>query len=290
MDFLGGKLMKYDFDDALLAAWDSARAGGAKLLEGYEESLVNRYNGSPFPEKDYERLAFESIFKIISEAFPEHPILTKKRLESFGGGFGEPQEGPLWCIDSLDGAFNYMRNNPFFSLSVSFLDNDENGVLRPLIGVILAPVLMEMFWATYKGGAFHVQQVPGIGLTQGPIYVSDAGKPRGAVVKTSLSHMMKEDSRKFRDQVRQMQEEVGALSHEASASLNMAYVAAGRVEGYFENKLNPISAAAGYLVVSEAGGKVSDYNGNPFDLKEPRDILVSNRILHDKFVAILGNV
>ena len=148
-----------------------------------------------------------------------------------------------------------------------------------------------MFWATRGGGAFHVQQVPGIGLTEGPIFVSDAGKPRGAVVKTALPGkglMDDGEERSFDASIRHMQEEVGALGCEASASLNMAYVAAGRAEGYFESNLNPLSAAAGYLVVSEAGGKVSDYQGKPFGLTEPQDILASNRLLHDKFVEILG--
>jgi myo-inositol-1(or 4)-monophosphatase len=274
-------------DEALIAGWDAARVGAAKLLEGYEASLVNRYNGPPVPENGYEVKACLSIRKVIGDAFPDHPILTKGSESPSE----EERKGPFWYVDSLDGAFNYMRNNPFFSLSISFIGPDETGFIRPLIGVIMAPVLMEMFWATYGGGAFHVQQVPGIGLTEGPIYVSDAGKPQGAVVKTSLPRESRpEEERSFKNRLRQMQEEVGALSREASASLNMAYVAAGRAEGYFESNLNPLAAAAGYLVVSEAGGRVSDYNGRPFQLEEPQDILVSNRLLHDKFVEILGSV
>ena len=130
--------MSYDLDDALLAGWDAARTGASKLLEGYEESLKNRYAGVPFPEKNHERIAYASMRTIVSNAFPEHTILAK---ETNGEGFSG-KRGPLWYIDSLDGAFNYMRNNHFFSLSISFLDNDEGGELRPLIGGILAPVLM----------------------------------------------------------------------------------------------------------------------------------------------------
>jgi myo-inositol-1(or 4)-monophosphatase len=148
---------------------------------------------------------------------------------------------------------------------------------------------MEMFWATYGGGAFHVLQVPGRGLTEGPIFVSCAGKTKEAVVKTNIPD--ESERERFKSQIRQLQEEVGAISYEASDSLNMAFVAAGRADGYFKSNLNPWAAAAGYLMVSEAGGKVSDYNGKPFHLlEENQDILVSNRVLHDKFVEILGSV
>lgn len=272
-------------DEALIAAMNAARVGAAELLAGYEESLLLRYNGPSPAETDYERKAELSIRKIISDAFPEHPIYTKGSEPP-----SEEQKGPWWYVDSLDGAFNYLRNSPFFSLSIGFFGHDAKGILRPMIGVILAPVLMEMFWATYGGGAFHCQQVPGIGLTEGPIYVSDAGITHRAVVKTGFRPDLEAERLKFKNQVRQMQDEVAAIGLECSASLTMAYVAAGRVEGYFESGLNPWSAAAGTLVVSEAGGKVSSQNGRPFQLEERGDILVSNRLLHDKFVEILTGV
>jgi fructose-1,6-bisphosphatase/inositol monophosphatase family enzyme len=107
--------MENTLNDALLVAWNAARVGAATLLKGYEKSLLNRYLGPPISEHDYEKMAEESIKKIISDAFPDHPILTK------GSDNLQNETGPFWYVNSLDGAFNYMRNSPFFSLSIGFI-------------------------------------------------------------------------------------------------------------------------------------------------------------------------
>jgi myo-inositol-1(or 4)-monophosphatase len=283
-----GNNMPSIIDDAILVAWNSARTGAAALLSGYEILLLDRYHGPPSKkEKDFEEEAEKAIRKIITDAFPDHPIYTKDSDLMLQGGGDLPS--PRWYVDSLDGAFNFLRNSPFFSISICFAGKDDQGEDRPLIGVIIAPVLMEMFWAIYGGGAHHCQQIPGIGITEGPIYVSDAGKTAGAVVKTGLNSSFQEGREGFIKKLSQMQKEVGALCRDASASLNMAYVAAGRAEGYFDSGVATTAVAAGYLLVSEAGGMVSDYQGRPFRLEESQDILVSNRLLHGKLVEILGS-
>jgi myo-inositol-1(or 4)-monophosphatase len=268
-------------DEAILTAWNSARTGGSVLLAGYESGLLNRQNGN-IEEIDYPVRAEKEIRKLIGEAFPEHRILSERSEDL---DLGVHENSPLWYINALDGDFNYRRNNPLFSISIGFLSRDEKGRLRPLLGVVLAPALMEMFWATLGGGAHYCQQVPGIGLTEGPISVSDTGKVERAVVKTQIREDLKKEKADLEREGR-IQSQVMSFSKEASASLNLAYVAAGRAECFYSSKLSPISAVPGSLLVTEAGGEVSDYLGRPYS--DSFEILASNRLLHRSFLGLLG--
>jgi myo-inositol-1(or 4)-monophosphatase len=270
-------------DEAILTAWNSARTGGSVLLAGYESGLVNRANGNK-EETDYPLMAEQAILKLISEAFPDHRILSAGRGDQVLSASGS---SPVWYVNALDGDFNYRRNSPFFSISIGLLSHDEKGRLRPLLAVVLAPALMEMFWATLGGGAHYCQQVPGIGLTDGPISVSDTGRAERAVVRT---HIFQDSKREKGDSEREsrIQSEVMSFSKEASASLNLAYVAAGRADAFYSTKLSPLSAVPATLLVTEAGGEVSDYQGKPYSLNDNFEILASNRLLHERLLELLG--
>ncbi|MDR2340187.1 MAG: inositol monophosphatase [Deltaproteobacteria bacterium] len=269
-------------DEAILTAWNSARTAGSALLAGFEAGRPQGSYAKPAEPQEFKSFAEKEILRLITDAFPEHGVLF-----SGGGREGDVEgAGHVWYVNSLDGAFNYTRNSPFFSISIGFLGRDRDGALNPLAGVVLAPALMEMFWATLGGGAHYCQQIPGIGLTEGPISVSDTGRAEGAVVKTWLGEATPDQgdiSRQGR-----IQGEVMAFSKEASASLNLAYVAAGRAECFYSSNLRPVDAVPATLIVSEAGGRVSDYQGRPWPNGEGSGILATNGLLHGRFMGLLS--
>jgi myo-inositol-1(or 4)-monophosphatase len=271
-------------DEAIITAWNSARTGGVALLAGYEAGLQNQADRPPDDPDDYRLEAEKSIRKLIGEAFPEHLILSSPR----GGGDAPLGEGtPVWFVNALDGAFNYRRNSPLFSISIGLASHDGKGGLTPLIGVVLAPALMEMFWATLGGGAHYCKQIPGIGLNEGPISVSDTGKASRAVVRTEMlpgGNLQKADH----ELQCRLQSEVLAFSREASVSLSIAYVAAGRAECFYSPDLDPAIAVPTALLVTEAGGQVSDFTGRPCGFNGTLEMVATNRILHQRFLEMLG--
>jgi myo-inositol-1(or 4)-monophosphatase len=270
-------------DEALLAAWNSSRTGGAALLAGFEAAHLARANAAPPDKTDYRQEAESAIRRLVSDAFPEHRIVSA--LDK--GGNPLPDGGaPVWYIDSLDGAFNYNRNSPFFSISIGLAVNDGRGGVKPLVGVVLAPAMMEMFWAAAGEGAHYCQQIPGIGLTDGAMSVSDTGKLDMAVVKTGLKRGPDEKGEIERQN--RVQGAVMSFSREASASLNIAHVAAGRADCFYSSSLSPVTAIPAALLVEEAGGQASDFCGRPFSLRGDTELAVSNRILHGKLLELIA--
>ena len=272
-------------DEAILTAWNSARTGGAVLLRGFEAVHAARANAEPGDETDYPQEAEKAIRKLIGEAFPEHRILSSSQT----GGDGRAGENvPVWYVNALDGIFNYNRNSPLFSISIGFAGHDGRGGVTPLAGVVLAPALMEMFWATLGGGAHYCQQIPGIGLSEGHVSVSDTGRVEMAVVKTEISRARGKDKGDDDERQSRVQGEVMSFSREESAALNLAHVAAGRAECFYSPSLSPVSAVPAALLVTEAGGQVSDFQGRPFAFGSGGEILATNRLLHGKFLELLG--
>jgi myo-inositol-1(or 4)-monophosphatase len=271
-------------DEAILTAWNSARTGGAVLLAGFEAGHAARAAAAPPDATDYRLEAEKAIRRLIEDAFPEHRIVT---AQEEGGGFELDANTPVWYVNALDGAFNYTRSSPFFSVSIGFAGFSGWGGVKPLLGVVLAPALMEMFWATLGGGAHYCQQIPGIGLSEGPISVSDTGRAENSVVKTEISGRGRGGPEEAGRQSR-VQGEVMSFSREASATLNLAHVAAGRADCFYSPRLSPVSAVPASLLVSEAGGLASDFSGRPLSFAGPTELLATNRLLHGKFLELIG--
>ncbi|MDR1314338.1 MAG: hypothetical protein LBQ12_11755 [Deltaproteobacteria bacterium] len=266
-----------DMDDCLITAFNAARTGAGRLLDAYADHAKGRWEGrapsSEGPGRDSER----ELRRTVYEAFPDHPIYVK--------GGPPPGEAPdlFWVADPLDGPWSFRRGSPFFAVSLALVGKGPSGGPETLLGVVLAPVLMELFWAISGGGAFQWRQVPGIGLCEGPISVSDCGRLESAAVRTGLAAPGPEG----REPLKRVQDAAMALAAEESASLSLAYVAGGRAEGYFQGEGGLWSAAAGALLVSEAGGKVTGMNGDPYLPGEEGGILATNGILHGKLAEIL---
>ncbi len=203
----------------------------------------------------------------LRSAFPDHDLLGEEgsRSENTGARF-------RWVIDPLDGTTNFAHGLPTFAVSIALEDAGQ-----PVAGVIYDPMRNELFRAIRGGGA---------SLNGEPIRVSRTEHVHSAVLVTGFAHTLEQ---------RRLQglawcgvlAHARALRQTGSAALNLCYVASGRLEGYWERGIQPWDVAAGALLVSEAGGHVSNREGGSFNAHD-RVVVATNGVLHQELLAILG--
>jgi myo-inositol-1(or 4)-monophosphatase len=183
--------------------------------------------------------------------------------------------GRRWIIDPIDGTNNFVHGYPFTCVSIAFADDE--GVA---VGVVHAPLLGEVFHAVRGGGAF---------LNDAPIRVSPTDTPRRALLATGFPFKAgKGKLEPYFRLVAEVMADAQDVRRAGSAALDLAYVAAGRVDGYFELGLSPWDVAAGALLVAEAGGRVSGWPGDDREAVETGRVLASNGLLHGWMEEVLA--
>jgi myo-inositol-1(or 4)-monophosphatase len=205
----------------------------------------------------------------IQTHYPRHAILAE---ESGATHSVESASEFKWIIDPLDGTTNYAHGYPVFCVSIG-LERDG----RIVLGVIYDPVRDEMFAAESGEGAT---------LNGRRIRVSEVEDINRAMVCTGFPYDVRDRgdfARHFAHFIMHAQ----AIRRDGSAALDLAYTACGRFDGFFEEGLRPWDVAAGVLLVEEAGGRVSHYDGQPFDIYTP-PILASNGLVHEEMMRVLA--
>ena len=197
---------------------------------------------------------------------PDVPIVAE---ESFKG---EKPEGEYWLIDPLDGTTNFAHRLPWFAISVALMQDKE-----PVIGVIYNPIINEMFFAEKGSGAY---------LNGKRIWVSNEEKLINSLLCTGfpVSKILKEPD-KFVPLFKEFMTRCQGVRRFGSAALDLAYVACGKYEGFWEAYLKPWDTAAGFLLVEEAGGKVTDYNGEPYHPFK-NTVVASNGKIHEEMIKL----
>ncbi len=251
-------------------ATEAALASGDKIVE---------YLGHPGDvefkrEKDMvtkaDRLSEEIIITKIRQDFPKHHILAEER--GLVRGNGESEAEYTWVVDPLDGTTNFAHGVPMFAVSIGVI---HSGV--PVIGVVYNPVSKELFRAELGQGAF---------LNEEAISVSSVSSICHSLVGTGFPYDMEdEEDNNVRDFCRVVAE-VQDVRRMGVASLDLAYVACGRFDAYWEPGLAPWDVAAGAVLVREAGGMATDYEGREFIL-ENQQIVASNGIIHTELLRLL---
>lgn len=250
----------------------AAHAGGAALLALAERRatlLVETKAESDFVTIA-DRTAEEKIVQHILRVFPDHQILAEEQTagQSPAGSAAAVQ----WIIDPLDGTTNYIHGVPNYCVSIAA----KHGA-RVVAGVVWNPVLRELFTATAGGGAF---------LNGQPIHVSASARLRDGLIATGfpfrVRHLLDSYFRMFQGFLTNVRD----LRRFGAAAIDLAYVAAGRFDGYWEYALNPWDFAAGILLVQEAGGEVSGFDAHD-NFWETGNILASNGILHPAMREII---
>ena len=250
------------------AAVEMARGAGAILLEGYGITHTPERKRRTDLVTEFDRRADAYLLSEVTRRFPGHAVLAEE-----SGEHAARDAAVRWLIDPLDGTTNFAHNYPFFAVSIAA---ERAGVLQA--GVVYDPVRDEMFAAAAQAGAT---------LNGSRIAVSSIGRLEDALLVTGFPYEVRENPephlRLFQDFLVRAQ----AIRRDGSAALNLCYLAMGRFDGFWEADLSPWDMAAGVLIVREAGGRVTRYDGSTFEVDRPQ-ILATNGALHDEMMAVLN--
>jgi len=245
------------------------REAGQFLKEMLNKKHTINYKGEINIVTEVDRISEEILIGKIHERFPHHDILTE---ESLGTNSGSDFR---WIIDPLDGTTNYAHGYPVFCVSIALEKEDEI-----CLGVIYNPMLNEMFVAEKGKGAF---------LNGQRLSVSDTRELSKSLLATGFPYDIRESINNNIAYFNAMAVSAQAIRRAGSAALDLAYTAAGRFDGFWELKLMPWDMAAGWLLVREAGGVVTDLSGGDFCLQSPH-ILASNGKIHQKMIEVFKKV
>jgi myo-inositol-1(or 4)-monophosphatase len=215
---------------------------------------------------EIDRRSEEKIIRHIRSRFPAHAILAEE-----SGGDTSPAEY-RWIIDPLDGTTNFLHGVPIYSVTIGVEHGGE-----VIAGVVYDPKSDELFTAEKGTGAYLNGQRISVSRTEDLI---------NSLLVTGFPYDLESNPYVAEYFVRFLNASRG-LRRLGSAALDLAYVAAGRFDGYWESVLQPWDMAAGVLLVREAGGTISDFAGGPTSIYQKR-ILASNGIIHDDMVRILS--
>ena len=195
-------------------------------------------------------------------------------------GADEGESPHVWYVDPIDGTTNFAHGVPIFCVSMAMYTND-----RPTIGVIVDPIHEEIFWAIEGEGAF----LDSAHRERQTLQVSSAPALNQALLGTGFAYDRMTSEQDNLAQVNRVVKQCRGLRRLGSAALDLAYVAAGRIDGFWEFKLNMYDVAAGILLVQEAGGFVGKLlDGEAIEPADRIDILVCNPLLKEPLLEILN--
>jgi myo-inositol-1(or 4)-monophosphatase len=262
----------------------AALAAGAVMRQNYLKPHEITMKGAIDPVTETDFQCQEIIIGMIRQAFPDHGFLAEEgsveqpppaasaAQEPGHPGLAwdaDPPPACRWIIDPLDGTVNFAHGYPAFCVSIAC---EADGVLT--YGVIYDPLRDELFEARRGGGA---------SLNGTPIRVSATARLTQALIATGFPYDIRERVPETLARLGRLLGVVQGLRRGGSAALDLCYVACGRLDGFFEENLKPWDTAAGFLIVTEAGGKITTFDGGDYDHYSP-NILASNGGLHGELL------
>ena len=241
----------------------TAKKAGIYLLENFRKhkNLAEKRGLAKEITTKYDKVSDALIIKEINKRYPKHNILTEE------SGFIDKKSEYTWIVDSLDGTTNFSNSNPFFSVSIALMKNNEL-----LLGVIYAPFLKELFVAEKGKGSFlngkRIHATDTSDIKQSYFLSCEGGdKTNRRISKINAKiHGRSKDMRKL-----------------GAASLEGAWVACGRAEAYIVTEISEWDVASAVLLVKEARGKVTDFKGKEWKAKKS-DLIFSNEKIHSKIL------
>jgi len=249
----------------------AAEKAGRSLVRAFgeiENLQVSKKGPADFVSEADHR-AEEIIFKELSKARPKYGFLMEER------GFVEGTDtSSRWIVDPLDGTLNFLHGLPHFAVSIA---HERDGKLAA--GVIYEPVSDQMFSAEVGQGAY---------LNGRRLRVSSRRDMSESIFATGIPFMDRGDHGAYLAQLEQVMAVTAGVRRFGSASLDLAYVAAGRYEGFWEQNLNSWDIAAGMIIVRESGGFVSDFKGRDQAL-QTGEVVAANGNLHESFRKLLSS-
>ncbi len=244
-----------------------AKRAGSLLLENLGSARVVEYKGAIDLVTEMDKAAESLIVDAITKNFPGHGILTEERRELVTGSQYR------WIIDPLDGTTNYSHGFPIFCVSIAV---EENGEI--ILGVVYAPCLDELFVAEKGGGVF---------LNNKKVSVSKTSSLDRSLLATGFPYDVRTSSENNFKEFTAFALRAQAIRRAGAAALDLAYVGCGRFDGFWEMKLKAWDVAAASLIVKEAGGVVTDFKGEGFNIEDGY-VLASNGLIHDEMLSVLA--
>jgi myo-inositol-1(or 4)-monophosphatase len=245
------------------------RQAGTVLLNyfGKDRSLIKARTTAKEAVTRYDKEIDSLIVTEIRKRYPHHSLLTEE------SGWVRNDADWLWIVDSLDGTGDFANSNPFFSVCIALMHKNEL-----VLGAVYAPAIDEFYLAEKGYGAYLngtricVSDISD--LSQGYVFYCEGGE---------------KDRQRTARLVNRVYPHVTDLRKLGSAGLETAWVAAGKGEAYFTTKIDPWDVAPGVLLVKEAGGEVSDFEGNPWQVRKS-DLLFSNGKLHRTLLNLVASI
>ncbi len=240
---------------------------GVVLKERFGKSHEISKKGEIDLVTESDLAAETTVLKILRDCFPDDNILSEE------AGNQDIISPRTWIVDPLDGTTNFAHGFPFFAVSIALEVRKEI-----VLGVVYNPVLQELFHARVQKGAF---------LNGKQIRVSNVAEMREALVATGFPYDIRDRSNRIFDRFQRMVRGSQGVRRAGAAALDLCYVAAGKLDGFWEENLKPWDTAAGSVIVLEAGGVLSDFEGGPFD-RYKQSVVAGNPFIQKEMLKVLA--
>lgn len=253
----------------LEAAIEVAKIAGKEILAAQSGERKVEYKGEIDLVTEMDLRAEEIIKEFFASRFPDIAILAEE------SGLSGSASNMRWIIDPIDGTTSYSHGIPHFAVSIAL---EQDGILE--VGVVYNPPLDECFSAINGEGAY---------LNGKPIGVSHTKELKRSLLATGFPYDRATSPENNVAEFNAFLMKAQGIRRFGSAALDLCYTAAGRFDGYWEMKLKPWDVAAGILILTEAGGRVTDYQGGDYSIYD-RELLSSNGHIHNQMITILKGV
>ena len=250
----------------LTLAGELAMGAGDILKKGFHSRKKIDYKGRINPVTDYDYKAEQYIISRIKKRYPDHEFLAEE------GTSKGSKSAYRWVIDPLDGTVNFAHGFPVYCVSIAL---EHEGEVE--LGAVYDPERDELF---------HAARGKGARMNQEKLAVSDTSKLQRALLATGFAYDIGTSKRNNLGLFARMAKKVEGVRRPGSAAIDLCWLAAGRIDGFWELKLHPWDTAAAKLIVEEAGGKVTRIDGREYSIFD-NDILASNKTLHTKMQKAL---
>jgi myo-inositol-1(or 4)-monophosphatase len=250
----------------LSVAWDAANSAGALLRETWQQPKQIDYKGAIDLVTAIDRESERRIVQLLMRHFPQHSILAEEETNRVSTATNY-----RWIIDPLDGTTNFAHGYPCFSVSIALECGGEI-----IVGLVYDPLHQECFRAVKGQGAT---------LNGSAIKTSHVQELDKALLATGFPYDRREHPDHYLKYFREFMIRTQGIRRSGSAALDLCYLGCGRIDGFWELKLQPWDTAAGSLIVREAGGKLSAFLGEKFTIWGS-ETLASNGAIHDEMVSV----